>query len=64
MAYEQTLTINLNLYPQGIFAERCIGFVDDLALWEEANQARSLALKKPNRLAQEASCQVLLANLH
>ena len=31
MADEQTPTLNLNLYPQGKFAERCIGFVDDLA---------------------------------
>ena|GEM_PF-4290761 len=43
MAYEQTPTLNLNLYPQGKFAERCVGFVDDLAHWEEANQARSRA---------------------
>ena len=64
MAYEQTPTLNLNLYPQGKFADRCVGFVDDLARWEEANQARSRALKKQDRLAREATCKVLLANLH
>ena len=64
MAYEQTPILNLNLYPQGKFAARCIGFVDDLARWEEANQARSRALKKQDRLAREATCKVLLANLH
>ncbi len=64
MAYEQTPTLNLNLYPQGKFAERCIGFVDDLARWEEANQARSRTLKKQDRLAREATRKVLLANLH
>ena len=64
MTYEQTPTLNLNLYLQGKFAERCIGFVDDLARWEEANQARSRALKKQDRLAREATCKVLLANLH
>ena len=64
MTYEQTPTLNLNLYPQGKFAERCIGFEDDLARWEEANQARSRALKKQDRLAREATCKVLLANLH
>ena len=40
MTYEQTPTLNLNLYPQGKFAERCIGFVDDLACWEGANQGK------------------------
>ena len=64
MTYEQTPTLNLNLYPQGKFAERCIGFVDDLDRWEEANQARTRALKKQDRLAREATCKVLLANLH
>ena len=64
MTYEQTPTLNLNLYPQGKFAERCVGFVDDLARWEEANQARTRALKKQDRLAREATCKVLLANLH
>ena len=64
MAYEQTPTLNLNLYPQGKFAERSIAFVDDLARWEEANQARTRALKKQDRLAREATCKVLLANLH
>ena len=51
MAYEYTLTLNLNLYSQGEFAERCIGFVYDLARWEEANQARSRAPSnlQPNR---------------
>ena len=43
MAYEQTPTLNLNLYPQGKVAERCVRFVDDLARWDEANQARSRA---------------------
>ena len=56
MAYEQSPTLNLNLYPQGKFAERCVGFVDDLARWEEANQARTRALKKQDRLAREATC--------
>ncbi|MDC2992972.1 hypothetical protein OAZ91_00020 [bacterium] len=42
MADEQTPTptLNLNLYPQGKFAERCIAFVDDLACWEGANQGK------------------------
>ena len=62
MTYEQTPTLNLNLYPQGKFAERCIGFVDDLVRWEEANQPRTRSLKKQDRLAREASCKVLLAN--
>ena len=61
---EQTPTLNLNLYPQGPFADRCFGFVDDQARWEEANQARTRALKKQDRLAREATCKVLLANLH
>ena len=47
MAYEQTLTLNLNLYSQVKFAERCIGFVYDLARWGEANQARSRAPSNP-----------------
>ncbi|MDC2993210.1 hypothetical protein OAZ91_01265 [bacterium] len=64
MAHQQTPTINLNLYPQGKFAERCIGFVDDLARWEEANQPRTRALKKQDKLAREATCKILLANLH
>ena len=64
MAYQQTPILNLNLDPQGKTAERCIGFVDDLARWEEAKQARSRALKKQDRLAREATCKVLLANLH
>ena len=64
MADEQTPTLNLNLYPQGKFAERCIGFVDDLARWEEANQPRTRALKKQDKLAREATCKILLANLH
>ena len=64
MTYQKTPTLNLTLYPQGKFAERCIGFVDDLARWEETNQARSRALKKQDRLAREATCKVLLANLH
>ena len=38
--------------------------MDDLARWEEANQARTRALKKQDRLAREATCKVLLANLH
>ena len=63
MAHQKTPTLNLNLYPQGKFAERYIGFVDDLARWEEANQARSRALEKQDRLAREATCKVLLANL-
>ena len=45
MTYEQTPTLNLNLYPQGKFAERCVGFVDDLARWEEANQLEAVPLK-------------------
>ena len=64
MAYQQTPTLNLNLHPQGKFAERCVGFVGNLARWEEANQARTRALKKQDRLAREATCKVLLANLH
>ena len=64
MAYEQTPTLNLNLYPRGKFADRCVGFVDDLARWEKANQARSRALKKQDRLARAATCKVLPANLH
>ena len=61
---KKTPLLNLNLYQQGKFAERCIGFVDDLARLEEANQARTRALKKRDSLAREATCKVLLANLH
>ena len=49
MAYERNPTLNFKLYPQYKLAERCIGFVDDLARWEEANQARTRALKKQDR---------------
>ena len=64
MAYDKTPTLNLNLYPQGKFAERCLGFVDDLARWESVNYPRARALKKQDRLSREATCKVLLANLY
>lgn len=64
MAHEQTPTLNLNLYPQGKFAERCLGFVDDLARWESVNYPRARALKKQDQLSREATCKVLLANLY
>ena len=51
MAHEQTPTLNLNLYPQGKFAERCLGFVDDLARWEAVNYPRARALKKQDQLS-------------
>ena len=49
MAYEQTPTLNLNLYPQGKFAERCIGFVYELARWEEANQLEAVTHQTPSQ---------------
>ncbi len=61
---DQTPTLNLNLYSQGKFAERCLGFVDDLARWESVNYPRARALKKQDRLSREATCKVLLANLY
>ena len=64
MTHEQTPTLNLNLYPQGKFAERCLGFVDDLARWESVNYPRTRALKKQDQLSREATCKVLLANLY
>ena len=44
MADEQTPTptLNLNLYPQGKFAERCIGFVDNLAALEGGNLTKKV----------------------
>ena len=64
MTHEQTPTLNLNLYPQGQFAERCLGFVNDLARWEAVNYHRDRALKKQDQLSREATCKVLLANLY
>ena len=64
MTFEQTPTLNLNLYPQGKFAERCLGFVDDLARWEPVNYPRARALKKQDQLSREATCKVMLANLY
>ena len=61
---DQTPTLNLNLYSQGKFAERCLGFVDDLALWESVNYPRARALKKQDRLSRKATCKVLLAILY
>ena len=61
---DQTPTLNLNLCPQGKFAELCLGFVDDLARWEAVNQPRACALKKQDQLSREATCKVLLAHLY
>ena len=43
---DQTPTLNLNLYSQGKFAERCLGFVDDLARWEAVNYPRDRVQKR------------------
>lgn len=64
MAYRQPPILNLNLYQQGKFAERCIGLVDDLARWGEAHQPRTLALKKQDRPVMEVTCNVLPSNPH